>query len=281
MTSKRVARLRKKTQMWAEEKQAVAQKAVGYVRVSTDEQALKGYGLDAQERAIRAFAESQGYELIEVVQDIGVSGATKPEGRLGFSRIIKLAEEKAFSILLVWKFDRLARNLVYAVTTVSVLQDKYNIALRSVTEPIDTSTLMGQTIFAILAGLAAQERLNIVQRTLAGKKEKAQKGGFVGGPAPLGYRKQEGGLLVVAEEAEIVRRIYALRKQGLKLQEIADILNAENIPTKRGGKWYPCTVRYILDNPKYRGYIEYYFRWDGEQYILREGQHQAILSKAS
>jgi len=281
MASKRVARLQRQARQQSEEKQIVAQKAVGYVRVSTDEQASAGYGLDAQEKAIKAFAESQGYELIEIVQDAGISGATRPEERPGFCRIIQLAEEKAFSILLVWKFDRLARHLGYAVTTVNQLQDM-GIALRSVTEPIDTSSPMGQTIFAVLAGMAAQERLTIIQRTLAGKKEKASRGGFAGGPAPLGYaRDKDGGLRVVAEEADTVRRIYTLRKQGLKLQEIADILNAEGVPTKRGGRWYPGTVRYILDNPKYQGYVEYYFRWDGEQYVIKEGQHQAILPKVS
>ena len=215
------------------------------------------------------------------MQDAGVSGAARPEDRPGFSRIIQLAEQKAFSILLVWKFDRLARNLAYAVTTVNQLQDM-SIALRSVTEPIDTSSPMGQTIFAVLAGMAAQERLTITQRTIAGKKEKASRGGFAGGPASLGYaRDKDGGFQVVAEEAETVRRIYTLRKQGLKLQEIADILYAEGVLTKRGGRWYPGTVRYILDNPKYQGYVEYYFRRDGEQYVIKESQHQAILPKVS
>ena len=106
------------------------------------------------------------------------------------------------------------------------------IALRSVTEPIDTATPMGQTIFAVLAGMATQERLTITQRTLAGKKEKASRGGFPGGPAPLGYaRDKEEDLQVVVEEAGTVRRIYTLRRQGHTLQEIADILNAERVPT--------------------------------------------------
>ncbi|NPV81362.1 MAG: recombinase family protein [Firmicutes bacterium] len=79
----------------------------------------------------------------------------------------------------------------------------YGIALRSVTEPIDMATPMGQTIFAALAGMAAQERLAIIQRTLAGKKEKAKKGGLAGGPAPLGYvRDKEDGLQLVPWDGE-------------------------------------------------------------------------------
>lgn len=143
MASKRVTRLQRQARKQAEAQQVIAQKCVGYVRVSTDEQASIGYGMEAQEKAIRAFAESQGYELIDVIKDAGISGATKPEDRPGFLKVLQLAEKKAFSVLLVWKFDRLARNLAYAVTTVNALQDQYNITLRSVTEPIDTATPMG------------------------------------------------------------------------------------------------------------------------------------------
>lgn len=281
VASRRVARLKQLTLVQQQEQKSVAHKAVGYVRVSTEEQASAGYGLEAQEKAIRAFAESQGYELVEVVADAGVSGAKRPEDRPGFRRVLELAEQKAFSILLVWKFDRLARNLTYAVTTVNTLRERYGVVLRSVTEPIDTATPMGETIFAILAGMAAQERRSITERTLAGKKEKASQGGFAGGPAPLGYRRdKEGGLAVAPEEAETVRLIYTLRRQGMSYHAIANQLNSAGIPTKRGGRWYAATVRYILDNPKYQGYVEYYFRWDGEDYVLREGCHEAILPKA-
>jgi len=96
MPSKRVTRLQKKTQEFTRVQEAIASKAVGYVRVSSEEQATHGYGLEAQERAIRAFAESQGYELIAVIQDPGVSGATRPASRPGFKRVLALAEEKLF-----------------------------------------------------------------------------------------------------------------------------------------------------------------------------------------
>lgn len=281
MASERVKRLQRQALQQAQAQQEVAKKAVGYVRVSTEEQAATGYGLEAQERAVRAFAESQGYELVEIIADAGVSGSTRPEDRPGFKHALELAQERAFSVLLVWKFDRLARNLTYAVTATNTLREQYSVVLRSVTEPIDTATPMGETIFAVLAGMAAQERRSITERTLAGKREKARKGGFAGGPAPLGYKRdKEGGLAVDPQEAEIVRRIYTLHRHGYSYRAIADMLNAEQAPTKRGGRWHHATVRYILDNPKYQGYVEYYFRWEGEAYVLREGVHEAIIPKA-
>lgn len=281
MPSRRAQRLLEDLKLKAERQQQVAKKAVGYVRVSTEEQAAEGYGLDYQERAIRAFAESQGYELVEVVHDAGVSGASRPESRPGFSRVIQLAQQGAFSVLLVWKFDRLARSLVYAVTAANDLRERYGVVLRSVTEPIDTSTPMGETIFAILAGMAAQERRAITERTWAGRLEKARRGGFAGGEPPLGYRRdKEGGLAIDDEAAATVRRIFRLRAEGKSLHEIARILNAEGVPTKRGGQWAAATVRYILDNPKYRGQVEYLFRWNGQEYVLREGTHPPLIREA-
>lgn len=254
-------------------------RAVAYVRVSTEEQATHGHGLEAQKRAVRAFAESQAYELVEIVADPGISGATKPNERPGFGRVLELAEQGAFSVLLVYKFDRVARQIVYAVTAVSELSERFGIAIRSVTEPLDTASPMGRTIFAVLAGMAEQERQAITERTWAGRQEKASKGGFAGGMAPLGYeRDREGGLTLKSTEADTVRRIFARRAEGATLQTIADELNADGIVGKRGGRWRPGSVQYCLDNPKYRGLTEYLFRWNGaEAHILKKGAHRAIV----
>lgn len=276
--SSRVKRLRQKSRVQKQTQEQVAMKAVGYVRVSTEEQVESGHGMESQERAIRSFVESQGYELVDIILDAGVSGAKRPEDREGFRRVLELADQQAFSVMLVWKFDRLARNLTYAVTSVNTLREQYNVVLRSVTEPIDTSTPMGETIFAVLAGMAAQERRSITERTLAGKREKANQGGFAGGASPLGYKRdKEGGLTIDEDEAEVVRRIYSMRRTGATLQAIADALNQGAVRTKRGGQWYPGTVRYILDNNKYKGYVEYYFTWEGEAYVMKSGAHEPII----
>ena len=80
------------------------------------------------------------------------------------------------------------------------------------------------------------------------------------------------------EHADTVRRIFAMKKEGATLQAIADELNQGDVKTARGGKWWPGTVRYVLDNPKYRGEVEYLFQFGGaEVHVQREGQHQAIV----
>src|SRR5215203_5961529 len=90
--SKRIARIKRKAKAVSTARAVVAKVAVGYVRVSTDEQAATGFGLATQEAAIRAFATSQGYQLLEVVTDAGVSGTTLPSRREGFGRVVQLAQ---------------------------------------------------------------------------------------------------------------------------------------------------------------------------------------------
>ena len=280
--SNRIRLLKRRATDHAVQAEALATKAVGYIRVSTEEQAIKGHGLEVQDRAIRSFAESQGYTLLEVVSDPGVSGAKRPEDRPGFQRIIELAKARSFSMLLLWKFDRLARNLLFSVITVDDLKEQYGVMLRSVTEPIDTASPMGGMIFAILASFAAEERRVITGRTVAGKKEKASRGGFAGGAAPLGYKRDlQGGLSINDAEATIVRQVVSMRATGSSLQAIAAALNDAGVKPKRGAKFYPSTIRYMLDNPKYRGWNEYFFRHDGELHCLTEGTHQAIIPEAA
>jgi site-specific DNA recombinase len=280
--SNRIRLLRARSTDHAVQAETLATKAVGYIRVSTEEQATNGHGLEVQHRAIRSFAESQGYTLVDVVSDPGVSGAKRPEDRPGFQRIIELAKAQRFSMLLLWKFDRLARNLLFSVTTVHDLKEQYGIVLRSVTEPIDTASPMGGMIFAILASFAAEERRVITGRTLAGKKEKATRGGFAGGAAPLGYKRDlKGGLLIDDTESETVRQIAKMRAAGFSLRAIATALNNAGYVPKRGKQFYPSTVSYMLDNPKYRGWNEYFFRHDGEVHCLIQATHQAILPEAA
>ncbi len=80
-SSQRVDRLQRRRKQVSDERAAIATHAVGYIRVSSEEQAAHGHGLKLQEKAIRAFAQSQGYELVDVVADPGVSGAKRPADR--------------------------------------------------------------------------------------------------------------------------------------------------------------------------------------------------------
>src|SRR6476659_4134209 len=106
---------------------------------------------------------------------------------------------------------------------------------------------MGGMIFAILASFAAEERRVITGRTLAGKKEKATRGGFAGGAAPLGYKRDlRGGLVIDDAESAIVRQVVTMRAAGCSLRSIASALNETGCVPKRGKQFYPSTLSYML-----------------------------------
>lgn len=97
--------------------------------------------------------------------------------------------------------------------------------------------------------------------------------------APIGYpRGGQGGLAIDEEAAQTVRRISVMKAEGATLTAIAAAMNAHDVPTKRGGQWWPATVRYVFEIPKYRGRVEGRFTYSGaETHVARGGTHSAII----
>lgn len=253
--------------------------AVGYLRVSTEEQAQSGYGLDAQEDAVRKYADAVGLELIEVLTDAGISGTTRPADRPGFARVLELAAERRFSVLLVKRFDRLARNIALAVTTSAELDTAHGVTIRSVTEAIDTGSPAGKLIFSVFSAMAENERDAIVDRTKGGRMQKAGGGGFAGGRIPYGYRSDgAGGLAIDPGQAPVVLRIFEENGAGRTLQAIADGLNADGIASAKGRRWHPSSVSYLLNNQVYAGKVEYVFVAGGVvTHVNRPGAHARLV----
>ena len=253
--------------------------AVGYLRVSTEEQAQSGFGLDAQDEAVRKYAEAVGLELIDVIADPGISGTTRPADRPGFREVMALAADRRFSVLLVKRFDRLARNIALAVTTSAELDTAHGVTIRSVTEAIDTGSPSGKLIFSVFSAMAENEREAIVDRTKGGRMQKAGQGGFAGGCIPYGYLSDgKGGLAIDDRHAPTVVRIFSENGAGRGLQAIADGLNREGIPSPRGRRWWPSNVSYILGNAVYAGQVEYVFVTAGTaELVSGPGTHAGLL----
>lgn len=217
-------------------------KVIGYTRVSTDEQAQGGVSLEAQRAKLEQYAELYDLELVDIVVDAGVSA--KNLNRDGLKSALAVLERGHAAGLLVAKLDRLTRS----VRDLSDLLEKYfgtKYALLSVAEKVDTSSAAGRMILNIMATVSQWEREVIGERTSAALQHKIAQGQHVGSPG-LGFRMADGQLQADQAEGSIVERILGLREDGLTLQAIADTLNDEKIPTKRGGRWHPSTVTYIL-----------------------------------
>jgi DNA invertase Pin-like site-specific DNA recombinase len=219
--------------------------ALGYARVSTDEQAREGVSLDAQEVRIRAYATAKGLEITDILADEGVSG--KDLRRPALQELLSRCEAGAVGHVIVWKLDRLTRRTRHLLTLVEEVFLAGGIELHSVSESLDTSTPHGRFVLTLFGGLAQMERELIGERTrsaLAFKREQVQPTSH----PPLGFRANGNRqrMAPVPEELAVVRRILELWQGGGSFAGIAAKLNADGAPTKRGGRWHASTVRAIV-----------------------------------
>jgi site-specific DNA recombinase len=232
------------------------------LRVSSEEQREKET-IELQEEFLEQYCGLYELEVAGTYKDDGVSGTIplheRPEGR----RLLQDAREGKFDAVLVYKLDRLGRTLLVIVDAHDRLQEA-GVALRSGTEPIDTSTPSGRLIFQMLASFAEYERGTIRERTQAGL-HRAYRGGRHFGAVPYGYRTDEHGCLEpVEEEAAVVREIIANIAGGSTLYAEAKRLNDLGIPApgwrytsgkKRSGShsWSVMTVSNVVRQRAYSG----------------------------
>jgi len=235
------------------------------MRVSSEEQRERET-IEIQDEFLSQYCDLYELEVAETYKDDGISGTIplheRPEGR----RLLEDAKAGKFQIVLVYKLDRLGRSLLVIVDAHDRLQEA-GVALRSATEPIDTSTPSGRLIFQMLASFAEYERGTIRERTRAGLHRAARNGKHMG-PVPFAYRAspKDGHLEIVEEEAEIVRQIFANIAGGSTLNSEAQRLNSLSIPppswkyvgTKKkvATQWRAPSLRLIVRQRAYSGIHE-------------------------
>lgn len=222
---------------------------VAYVRVSTDKQAEKGFGLDVQRQAVKQWAKAHGHRLVLVACDEGVSGTTDAADRAGLTQALRALQEGKAEALVVPRLDRLARSLsvqeaalahawrsgarVFSVDSGEVLAD-------SPDDPMRTALRQMMGVFGQL------ERSMLTARMRAGRKMKADKGGYAYGAPGLGLKAVEGALVADEREQATLRRIQELRGEGKSLRVIASVLDAEGHKPKRSDRWHPQTLAAVL-----------------------------------
>ena len=225
-------------------------KAIGYIRVSTERQANEGVSLDAQRERLVAYATAQGVELVDIITDAGVSGATPLCRRLGGADLLTMIRTHKVGHVIALKLDRLFRDAADALNQTREW-DKGKIALHLIDvggQSINTGSAMGRMFLTMMAGFAELERNLISERTAAALQHKKSNGEVYCHHLPLGYTGLDGKLIKVDEEQIIVAEIRDMRRGGLSLHKIAADLNGRGIIGKRGGRYFASTIKAICDN---------------------------------
>jgi DNA invertase Pin-like site-specific DNA recombinase len=224
-------------------------RVVGYVRVSTEQQVEDGVSLEAQKKKLDAYAVALDLELVDVIEDAGLSA--KSLHRPGLARALGLLDAGDADGLVVTKLDRLTRS----VRDLGDLVDRYfasRFSLLSVSDAIDTRTASGRLVLHVLAAVSQWEREATAERTRDALAQLRAEGLQLGGEG-LGWRRSdqrdERGhrtLERLGDEADTIDRIRQLDAEGHSLREIAAVLETEDRRTKRGGRWHPTTILRLL-----------------------------------
>jgi len=217
--------------------------AIGYCRVSTEEQATEGVSLDAQKMQIETWCKTNGYDLIKVYIDAGLSGRQMRK-REGLHKALEAIGKD--TALVAYSISRLARSLPDMLNICEQI-DRKGGDLVSLTEQIDTTNAAGRMMFNMLAAFAQYESEIIGERTKSAMQYKRSKGEKYCHITPFGYVEVNGRLVEVDKELKIVKTIIENHQQGISLRDIANKLNESRVPTKRGGQWYASTVRQLIN----------------------------------
>jgi site-specific DNA recombinase len=252
-------------------RQSAEKCAAIYARVSTADQADKGYSLNSQRDACLAFAQQHGYHVPpEYIFRDDMSGTVLYRPQL--TQLRALVAQHLIQAVIVYDADRLSRSMAHTLFLRDECQQA-GVALHVVTAPSGDMSPEGQLQSNILATFAEFERLKILRRTENGRRDRV-KAGYVPGGHTYGYRlaphQGKGAYYAVCdEEAAVVRRIFAWYvTEGLSQEAIAKRLTEDGIPTpgeRRPGTvyrlevrlWHQSAVAQILTNESYVGTMYY------------------------
>ena len=218
-------------------------KTIGYIRVSTDEQAREGISLESQKAKIKAYCKLNDLGLIGIIEDAGKSG--KDLNREGIQSLISEIKARRIDAVVVYKLDRLSRRVRDTLSLMDLIEKK-NLAFHSITERIDTKSAMGKFFLNIMASMNQWERDIISERTKDALQHKISRNERVG-QIPYGWRLSKDGKTLVqnADEQKVIARIQNWHLEGTGYRAICKKLETDNY-SPAGKRWHPQTIKNIL-----------------------------------
>lgn len=246
---------------------------VGYTRVSTEEQATSGYSLGAQETQITAKCTAHAWTLSRVYSDAGKSGKSVA-GRGELKALLHDAQQGLFTRVVFTKLDRLSRSLRDLLDICDQL-DRAGVEIVSISESIDTGTPAGRMMRNVMGSLAEFEREVIVGRIKDGLAQAAREGTPTG-PIPLGYVRDEDGLVKPDQHAPMVAELFDRYASGAwSLRQLSSWATSTGLRSTKGNVLDRMGLRKILTNRFYVGELVFHARSASREVFA--GKHEAIV----
>lgn len=226
--------------------------AIGYIRVSTEEQVREGQSLDNQAARIREYCQFRALELVDIVCDEGISGGTNRK-RHGFNDLLDRIEAAGIDAVVLYSLERLSRDMLTLLALEKYL-DEFDVELHTIEGTVDTSTPDGFMTFAMKAFLGEMERRQVKYRTKKSMEHLKGKNRLVGS-VPYGFKAVKknidgkGKRVLEPEPTEqtVIQEASKLYKTGKTLKEIADALTKKGRRTRNGKSFTATQVMRMLD----------------------------------
>ncbi|MEG0919359.1 MAG: recombinase family protein [Anaerovoracaceae bacterium] len=262
-------------------------RVAAYCRVSTasDEQLIS---LDTQRVHYEDYIKSNSdWEYAGIFYDEGITG-TKKECRDGLNSLIDSCEKGLVDLVITKSISRFSRNTTDCLELVRKLID-LKVAVIFEKENINTNTMESELMLSILSSLAEGESVSISENNKWSIQKRFQNGTYIISYPPYGYENAGGEMIVVPEQAEVVKKIFEDTLDGKSTRAIAKELNDGGVKSKKGGKWTPGAINAIIRNEKFTGDVIFQKTYtdsqfsrhtnDGElnQYLC-ENHHESIVS---
>lgn len=262
-------------------------RVAAYCRVSTasDEQLIS---LDAQKAHYENYIRSNDkWEFAGLYYDEGVTG-TKKEVRYGLLSLIANCEKGMIDLVITKSISRFCRNTTDCLELVRKLLD-LNVYINFEKENLNTGSMENELMLSILSSLAESESVSISENEKWSIKKRFQNGTYIISCPPYGYANINGEMVIVSEQAEVVKQIFTDTLAGKSTHTIAKELNERGVISKKGSKWTPGTINAIIRNEKYTGDVifqktytdsrfNHHTNYGEQDQYLCTGHHEAIVS---
>jgi len=228
--------------------QSTTRRVLGYIRVSTEEQANSGLSLESQRQKLQQYCDLHDQELVDIIEDAGESA--KDLQRPGMQRVLKEINNKSVDVVLVVKLDRLTRS----TRDLGDLLDRFgrrDVALAAVSESLDTSTAAGRMVVNMIGVVAQWEREAIGERTSAALQVKRQRGERYSGRSPYGWQYVDGRMVENGDEQQTLCLVESMvSNEKLSLRAISSRLADQGIINRNGKPFSASSIKRIIESSK-------------------------------
>lgn len=265
----------------------IKRKVAAYCRVSTGSDAQLE-SLETQKSHYENYITARpDWELAGIYFDEGITG-TKKDKRSGLLQMISDCERQQIDFIITKSISRFARNTTDCLELVRKLLN-LGIPIYFEKENLNTGSMESELMLSILSSMAEGESTSISENSKWSTQKRFQNGTYIISYPPYGYDNVNGEMVIVPEQAAVIKRIFSEILAGKGIDAISTELNKDGILSKKGGKWHPSTIRGIVSNEKYTGDVIFQKTYTDsgfnrhknngqrDQYMM-QNHHEAIVS---